>query len=302
MRYSHYQAKDYFDAANEFNINRSSENPIDQCCYHSHDFVEICYVSAGKGMHLVNGRQYSVARGDLFIIQHDVRHAFIKEESDPEELIVYNVLFKPAFIDRVMAGIDDLAFSLLPTSHLFLDIEPANVAKANIRLSIEDQKEFDDLLCRMYREFSVKPNGYFSMLRAYMIQLIVMIVRCLSKQESYAADAMRDGSLIQKIMLYLEEHYSEKFDLNGIALKSFFSKGYLCRVFKESTGMTMSEYVQKLRINEACSLILRSDIKLTDVAYKVGFSDYKAYIATFKKITGKTPHQYRAENTAGGGQ
>jgi AraC family transcriptional regulator, L-rhamnose operon transcriptional activator RhaR len=159
MRLSHYVGENYFSSDYEFYMNKIKENCTkDTCNFHTHDFAEICYVSMGKGLHLVNEKQYQVSKGDLFIIQHNMQHTFIKEENSSDDLIVYNLSFMPSFIDHVLNGIQDLDFTLLPASFLFLDIDSVSIDKVNIGLAIEDQKEFDDLLGKMYQEYTMKPN------------------------------------------------------------------------------------------------------------------------------------------------
>ena len=61
--------------------------------------------------------------------------------------------------------------------------------------------------------------------------------------------------------------------------------GFLKRV----TGINFSDYMQRLRVDEACSLLRQTDLKVIDVAQQVGFKDIKFFYEVFKKITGKTP-------------
>lgn len=292
MRNSRYTAENLLNSKEPFYINRVREMTRDTCIYHSHDFVEICYVCAGKGYHLVDGKEYEVFKGDMFIINYDMTHTFFREKPQ-DELITYNIVFRPSFFDNILSGIEDLDFTTLPSSFLFDDLTPSYNGHENLRLTLGEQKEFDGLLDNMYIEFTNKTNGYMSIIRAYMIELIIKIVRCLSERESHRRDSAGKSPLVTDILSYLKEHFSETFSLSDLALKSFFSRGYLCKVFKEATGMTMSEYVHMLRINEACRLIGSTDMKMTDIACKAGFSDYKAFTAVFRKVTGKKPGEYR---------
>ncbi|MGE5557625.1 MAG: AraC family transcriptional regulator [Bacillota bacterium] len=291
MKTALYKAENLFRPNELFYINRVNEMTRDKCVYHTHDFVEICYVSAGKGYHLVGDRQYEVFKGDLFIINNDIRHTFFRESE--EGLITCNIVFKPSFLDRLLSGIEDLNFSTLSTSFLFNDMTPGPAGPGYLKLNLEEQKEFDVLVNNIYKEYTLKPNGYMSIIRAYMIQLIIKIVRSLAEKGKNSKEAAEKNPLVENIIHYLKEHFAERFSLTGLVLKSFFSKGHLCKVFKEATGMTMSSYVQKLRIDEACKLISSTDMKMTDIAYKAGFSDYKSFYRLFKKVTGRRPAEYR---------
>jgi AraC family L-rhamnose operon transcriptional activator RhaR len=71
------------------------------------------------------------------------------------------------------------------------------------------------------------------------------------------------------------------------------SENYFSKLFKEVAGINFSEYVQKVRIDEACRLLRETDLKVLEVALRVGFNDLKFFYDVFKKITGKTPGDYR---------
>jgi AraC family L-rhamnose operon transcriptional activator RhaR len=83
--------------------------------------------------------------------------------------------------------------------------------------------------------------------------------------------------------------------LEELSMLAFLSPSHFCRLFKEYTGLTVSEYTQRLRIEEACRLLKMSDKKVIDVAADVGYKDIKHFNQVFKKIIGKTPRDYRKQ-------
>ncbi|MDF2921325.1 MAG: transcriptional regulator, AraC family [Paenibacillaceae bacterium] len=295
-----YAGEDYFLPDAPFYINKMNEAVKDKAKDHSHDFVEICYVHAGKGYHRVDGVEYRVYKGDLFIIHYDMSHSFYRETAD-DDLIIYNIVFKPAFFDQVLSGIQDLDFGLLSASFLFGDLMSGATGTHRLQLSPEEQMSIDALAENMHREFSQKLNGHMSIIRAYMIELVIKIVRCLSaKEASYRNSMPADKNpIVSEIMRYLEENYSESISLSRLSLQSFFSKGYLCKVFKEATGRTISEYQQNKRISEACRLISSTGMSMTEIGLHCGFSDYKSFYKVFRKITNKSPSEYRKDSLQG---
>lgn len=76
-------------------------------------------------------------------------------------------------------------------------------------------------------------------------------------------------------------------------MKSFISKNYFSTLFKETTGINFSDFVQKLRIDEACKLLKTTDMKVIDIAHEVGFNDIKFFYEVFKRVTSQTPGSYR---------
>ena len=103
----------------------------------------------------------------------------------------------------------------------------------------------------------------------------------------------KNEELINRAIDYMKHNYNTDIRLEDIAVRSFISKNYFSKLFKDVTGTNFSDYVQKLRIDEACSLLRNSDMKVTSVAIQTGFNDIKFFYEVFKKITGKTPGDYR---------
>ncbi|UOF89284.1 AraC family transcriptional regulator [Fodinisporobacter ferrooxydans] len=104
------------------------------------------------------------------------------------------------------------------------------------------------------------------------------------------------SSLIQKAVRFLDVHYSKPFDLKHLAEYCFVHPAHLSRQFKKETGMTITEFLQKKRIEEA-KLILKTDYtSIDEIAGYVGFDDAGYFTRIFKKIEGITPTEYRNAN------
>lgn len=95
------------------------------------------------------------------------------------------------------------------------------------------------------------------------------------------------------VMDYVEEHYSEDISLEIMGAKLNITGGYLSSYFKEKTGMNFSEYINALRIDKAKQFLQNTDIKIHEVANKVGYFNVNSFIRMFKKIVGITPGEYR---------
>ncbi|MGI6570579.1 MAG: AraC family transcriptional regulator [Caldicoprobacterales bacterium] len=289
FRVEKYPSSKYFEE-DQFSIVRFEEFTKEEAVYHYHDFVEICYVYSGTGYHLVSDKTHKVSKGDLFIINYDMTHTFYRE-NDEEKLVTYNILFTPSFLDKMLIDLND--FSSLTMSYLFKDNWNTDILQEDLKLRGEDQADFDLLVNRIYNEYTLRKKGYINIIRAYMIELIIKILRYFNCKNEDESIQEKKVMAIDSIMNYLQTHYSRGFDLNELALKCFFSKNYLCKIFKEITGITITEYMQTLRITEASKLLETTDKKITDIAMEVGFSDYKSFNSVFKRIKGITASQYR---------
>lgn len=96
-----------------------------------------------------------------------------------------------------------------------------------------------------------------------------------------------------KIRNYLDEHYSEKLELDTLSGLFFLSKYHLAREFKRIFGTTIGEYLLKQRISHAKSLLRFSDLSMDEIAVRCGFSDSGYFIKVFKREEKTTPAKYR---------
>ena len=106
-------------------------------------------------------------------------------------------------------------------------------------------------------------------------------------------DIIRGRSETEKIKEYLRCNACSGISAGDAAKALGYNADHLCRLIKRDSGMTLSAYLNKLRLNEAKNLLLNSDMKVANVAYACGFSDEKYFMKLFSKCENVTPTQYR---------
>jgi len=284
---------DFFQDNIPVYLNVATEHKIEKCNFHKHDFIEIAYVNSGRGIHVVGNEKYPVSKGDLSIINYDIPHVFIQDNDDCEgDFIVFNCIFKPEFIDYSLINSTD--FKDITTSLLFNTFFIEEKPAINLKLSGVNQSEIEDIYRKMQIEYFTKPKGYVNTLRAYLILLLTKIFRILESSNESQSISTHKSEIIKKAVEFLKENYSSQhLNMEEVAMRSFLSRSYFSRLFKDVTGQNFSEYLQNLRISEACILLKTTDKKITDIISDVGFKDVKHFNRLFKKITGKTPREYR---------
>ncbi len=278
-------------------IGKSYEQPEPHL--HAHDFIEIAYVVAGQGIHRIGDQEYAVSKGDIFIINYDIPHEF-RSHIDPSHppLYVYNCIFKAEFFDTSLVNCKD--FSDLSRHFLFCSLFPEEKDScAGIKLSDSDSSGIEDIYETMFREYMIKEPGYVEVLRSCIIHLLIKIFRLYRKKDqlSIKLEANR-RHIIDTVIRYMKENYTKELKLEDLAMMAFLSRNYFCKLFKDCTGMTVLEYTQKIRIEEACRLLDGTSRKVLDIAAEVGYKDVKFFNQVFKKIMGKTPGEYKKGNPA----
>jgi signal transduction histidine kinase/ligand-binding sensor domain-containing protein/DNA-binding response OmpR family regulator len=104
-----------------------------------------------------------------------------------------------------------------------------------------------------------------------------------------------DSKFLGKVEEILESHYSDPdFSIVNLSEKLNVSRSQLFRKFKSVTGKSPSDFIRVVRLKKAAEIILREEIGVNEVAYKVGFNSPSYFILSFKKYFGKTPKEYAA--------
>lgn len=99
---------------------------------------------------------------------------------------------------------------------------------------------------------------------------------------------------IQKIRAYIEAHYHENISLKGIAGKFYMNPVYLGQLFKKAYGMYFNDFLLQLRVNEAKRLLRQTDLRIYEVAERVGFGNPDYFVTQFEKLERMTPSEYRS--------
>ena len=154
----------------------------------------------------------------------------------------------------------------------------------------EDTLE-DVNLERAYLETSVvseeKYRAMVTLLAAFSLQLSQLagqIVLELRHEKNDPIACAKD---------YIDENLCETIILDEVASEIHMSRFYLCRRFKESTGMTLTEYVSNRRVEMAKEMLENTSLRVADIAFEVGFQSLSQFNRTFHRVTQNTPTQFR---------
>lgn len=122
-----------------------------------------------------------------------------------------------------------------------------------------------------------------------------MALEFAGRMRAAAGDGLSPA--VKRAVRYVEDNLYNKIAVSDIAAAAGYNRSHLAELFKRETGITMTEYVRKMRIEEAKKLISK-DVRLSVVANSLGFCSQSHFCKCFKEETGMTPLEYRAD---GGG-
>ncbi len=254
---------------------------------HSHDFCELVIVSRGSAMHVLEGHSFPVTAGDVFLLQGRQKHYFC----DRKNLDLINIMYDPDKIVlpehelRCMPGYCAL-FMLEPTyrhQHRFA---------SRLHLKRIPLAHVEQLAETMERECQADRPGRAVALRAKLLELMVTLSRAYSSSETTEAHALlRIGNVIGA----LENDFSKDWKLEELVEIAHMSRSTLMRIFRKATGQSPIEYLVRLRIQEAMTLLRNTDMNITEIAMGIGFNDSNYFTRQFRKTNEISPTAYRKQ-------
>lgn len=262
---------------------------------HGHDFTELVYVTEGEAEHIFEGEHYVVSAGDVFIINPGEVHTYRLQPGN--KLGIINCLFMPDLFDEVL-----LRGLGIPESmdyfyvHPFLD-KNERIYHCLNNLRGQDAEHVCSLFEEMINEFEARRNGYPTLIRLQLVQLLFQLSRICGEQKSSPELLILRNQerkiLTQRICGYLERHYDQKLSLKVLSELFNISARHLNRVFKEETGRTFIEFVHEIRITKAKKLFSESNEKVITIAMEVGYDDPAFFTRLFTRQVGCSPGKYR---------
>ena len=106
--------------------------------------------------------------------------------------------------------------------------------------------------------------------------------------------------LVQKAREFIDKHKTEALSLSAVAQAAGASVFHFCKVFRKSTGLKFTDYVARVRLEDARTQLLNPNRRISEVAYDVGFQSLTQFNRMFKRVFGQSPTEFR-EHLNGGG-
>jgi AraC-like DNA-binding protein len=255
---------------------------------HSHDFCELAIVTRGSAMHMLEGKEFPVTAGDVFLLQGRQIHYFYERSN----LDLINIMYDPEKI-----ALPENELRRMPGYCAMFLLEPAYRRQhrfaSRLHLKRVPLAHVEQLAEEMERECELEQPGYEVALRAKLLELLVYLARAYTSTDTTEAHALlRVGNVIGA----LENDFSRDWKLDDLLSIAHMSRSNLMRVFRKATGQTPIEYLVRLRIQRAMDLLRNSDLTVTEIALEVGFNDSNYFTRQFRRIVGDPPRSFRQRN------
>ena len=255
---------------------------------HDHEFHEFFYCVEGTGIQVREGERMEMRPGDLFLFPAGVHHL---GAGDPGSGCVGIVLYlhQRAFAD-ISEG-DAEAGCLLEA------LCDYSRPRARIPLSADGRAAVDAQMRRLADEYHAKAAGYRAAVKAVVSDFLVTVLRD-ERAAPFLQASVQPASphdQIGDLCRYLEVHFREPISVAEAAAITGMSRSHFHAVFKRETGMTLTNYLQTLRTNDAQRLLRETDDPIIEVAMAAGFASLSHFYEVFGTRVGTSPKAYRAQ-------
>jgi AraC-like DNA-binding protein len=266
------------------NSGKESRKPIGD----SHDSFELAFFIRADIDIFVEDTKYHIQDGDILLINpFDIHRIFYNPNHDYTR---YVLQFKASFIHDLLVAMGLLslqkALQLKKNKRVSLDIKTRIQVEERFRVLLESYSHLplqgEDLLCE-------------AVLKQELILLLIKYDSLSKAQRPLRVSRQLDQQM-REIIYYIDEQYMNPIQLEDLEQIFGKSKYYISHFFRESTRFTVIEYLQYRRVVEAQKKLVLSPDPIIEIGFDCGFQSLQHFYRVFKKISGKTPAQYRKEN------
>lgn len=234
---------------------------------HSHYFSELFFITKGKGFFQIEGKQISVQKNDLILINPNVPHTEFGNKEKPWEYIAL--------------GIEGIQFQYskkeIPYNYRILPLEHTDIPY---------------YLNTLVKEIQLQQAEYQPICQNLLEIILLSIVRN-TKQKILSAPKQKTTKECRLVEQYINEHYHEDITLDTLSSLVHINKYYLVHAFKNYKGVSPINYLIQRRVEEARYLLESTNYSVTKIGEISGFSSQSYFSQTFRRLTGTSPNTYR---------
>lgn len=257
---------------------------------HTHDFIELVYISGGSGIHVVNGEKRVVRQGDLLIVGDHSIHTFYPSV---DNFTWINCFFLPDILQSL--------YESHPSNQVTLSLLAGCTSDMGRRTSLNDwvfpklPPEVGKLFETMFKEYNHCGPHYQSVLEMYLHILFLKLAPHVSHPEYPTSFpyALTDDLETVVSSFFGQATSFENIRTAHIASAMYMTPKHLSNLFKKKTGKNLSDFIKNIKLERACLLLRNSRMNVQDIITLVGYNDSKYFYTIFKEFTNMTPGEYR---------
>jgi YesN/AraC family two-component response regulator len=244
---------------------------------HFHDEYEILLSLTDAGKIFIEDKTFPLERGTLIFLQDTTLHRTIAE--------------KDVFYERYVIHFSRETIESISTNQTNMAVELCSASKC-VKLGQDQLFSIIPILKNILKN---EGNDFGSDIKRNIafIEFLLKVNEYFMQSEKSERSLSDEINTISSVIYYIQNNLNSNLSLDFLAEKFYISKYHLCRIFKESTGFTVREFIINSRIIKAREL-LNINYSVQETGEKSGFNNNAHFIRTFKKLTGISPGKFKS--------
>lgn len=254
--------------------------------WHYHSALELIYIKKGRGTQFIGDSIKNFSDGDVVLLGSNLPHYWrfdpeFFEEKAGESVDVYAIHFKEDFWGK--------EFIDLPENQEIKKI--LQQAKQGIQLLGTSRERIAGLMPQI-----IEATGAMRIIK--LLEVLTEIANCNEKNILVSLGFKpnfleNEKDRIQSIYNYTISNYKKKIELKEIAAVAKISPNSFCKFFKTKSRKTYTQFLNEIRVGQACKLLIENDLTVKEICYDCGFYNFTSFHKYFREITGKSPLKYQ---------
>lgn len=230
----------------------------------------LIFCEKGEGWVEINKRNFLLKKNMMTIIPANTSHSYGSSQSNPWSIywLHFNGENAPHYTNRIIK--DDL---------LTYDV---NLNKKVIFIEL-----FNSIYKQLKKGYYIDHMVYISQFLSYFLSVILFL------DNSDISEAHQENSIVENCIDLMNKNLEGSLTLGDLSKSCNLSRNYLVPFFKAKTGYSPIDFYIRLKIQRACQYLDLSDMNISEIALKIGYSDPYYFSRIFKKIIGHSPSSYR---------
>ena len=262
------------------------DEPFFKAPFHFHPELELVYVKKSSGKRIIGDKIESFNAGDMVFVGKNLPHVWLSDEAYYQET------------PELRATSVVLYFNADVLGPLFYNMEEAGVVRNFFKMAergIQITGKTRDAVAAQLKKLATQKGlkkiiGLFEIFNTLSNSKDLRYI----SSEGYKPGLERsETDRLAKIFKYVQENFKNDISLATVAGLSGLTPPSFCRMFRKKTNKNFVEYLKEVRISKACSLLLATELPISDIAYQCGFKTVSNFNKLFKEIVKTSPSGYR---------
>ncbi|MFV8346974.1 AraC family transcriptional regulator [Flavobacterium sp. ZB4P13] len=264
----------------------SREESFFQSPFHSHPELELVYIKESHGKRIVGNSVEPFESGDMVFLGSDIPHVWLNDEIYYQGINKLKAKAIVVYFNKDLFG---------PTFYELKETQKINTLFNQGVRGLSISGKTNELIAKKLEKL-VKKKDFEIIIGLFEILSILSESTDLSFVNNEAYTTVNDQTKkdrLSDVFEYVKENYKEDISLIAIAKIANLTPTSFCRMFKLKTKKHFVEYLNEIRVSNACKFLIETDMGMSEIAYECGYKTASNFNKLFKKLTGTTPKEYK---------